>query len=57
MKVIISYFLMPQKCLSKNSEIQDYALCLGNFSKDFKKKVFLKIFEISQENTCTGVSF
>ena len=35
MKVIISYFLMPQKCLSKNSEIQDYALCLGNFSKDF----------------------
>ena len=36
---------MPQKYINskqKNSEIKDYALCLGNISKYFMKKTGLK---------------
>ena len=38
MEEIVSYLLMLQKYINskqKNSEIKDYALCLGNTSKDF----------------------
>ena len=38
MKATVSYLLMLPKYITskqKNSEIRDYALCLGNFSKDF----------------------
>ena len=38
MEATVSYSLMLQKYISskqKNSEIQDYALFLGNISKDF----------------------
>ena len=37
MEATASYLLMLQKCISskkKFSEIKDYALCLGNISKD-----------------------
>ena len=38
METAVSYLLMLQKYINskqKNSEIKDYALCLGNVSKDF----------------------
>ena len=38
MEATVSYLLMLQKYINskqKNSEITDYALCLGNISKDF----------------------
>ena len=38
MESIVSYLLMLQKYINskkKNSEIKDYALWLGNISKDF----------------------
>ena len=38
MEAAVSYLLMLQKYINskqKNSEIKDYALCLGNVSKDF----------------------
>ena len=38
MEATVSYLLMLQKYINsrqKNSEIKDYALCLGNISKDF----------------------
>ena len=36
METIVSYLLMLQKyIISKESEIKDYALCLGNISNDF----------------------
>ena len=37
MKATISYLLMLQKTTSskQDSEIKDYALCLGNISKGF----------------------
>ena len=50
MKATVSYLLMLQRIYqfkAKDSEIKDYALCLGNISKDFainnmKKKTGLK---------------
>ena len=36
MEAIASYLLMLQEYEIKNSEIKNYALCLGNISKDFK---------------------
>ena len=50
MEATVCYLLMLQKYINskqKNSEIKDYALCLGNISKDFtinnmKKKTGLK---------------
>ena len=49
MEATVSYLLMLQKYQfkTKDSEIKDYALCLGNISKDFtiinmKKKTGLK---------------
>ena len=33
METTVSYLLILQKCIS--SETKDYALCLGNVSKDF----------------------
>ena len=38
MEATVSYLLMLQKYINskqKNSEIKDYALCLGNIAKDF----------------------
>ena len=38
MKATVSYLLMLQRIYqfkAKDSEIKDYALCLGNISKDF----------------------
>ena len=38
MEATVSYLLIPQNYINskqKNSEIKDYALCLGNVSKDF----------------------
>ena len=38
MEATVSYLLMLQKYINsnkKNSEIKDYALCLGNVSKEF----------------------
>ena len=38
MEATVSYLLMLQKYINskqKNSQIKDYALCLGNVSKDF----------------------
>ena len=38
MEATVCYLLMLQKYINskqKNSEIKDYALCLGNISKDF----------------------
>ena len=63
-----SYLLMIQKYIyskQKNSEIKDYALCLGNISKDFpinnmKKKTGLKgvvkffLFIVSLSNIVNG---
>ena len=60
MKPMVSYLLMLQKYKfqARDSEIKDYALGLGNISKDFKimenagskvvLKFFLAIFQISQ---------
>ena len=50
MEATVSYLLMLQRIhqfKAKDSEIKDYALCLGNISKDFainnmKKKTGLK---------------
>ena len=51
MEATVSYLLMPQKYINskQKTQIKDYALCLGNISKDFtinnmkkKKKTGLK---------------
>ena len=52
MEGTVSYLLMPQKYINskQKTQIKDYALCLGNISKDFtinnmkkkKKKTGLK---------------
>ena len=35
MEATISYLLMPEKHINSNPEINDYALCWGNSSKEF----------------------
>ena len=37
MEATVSYLLMPQKYINskQKTQIKDYALCLGNISKDF----------------------
>ena len=44
MEGTVSYLLMPQKYINskQKTQIKDYALCLGNISKDFKLIIWKK---------------